>query len=319
MGASRFGLRCLDAIRVQGSVDLSGVLTVPQTFPISYAPQGVSLSNYGDFTSYAKAHEIPCHCMQGSMHDSEVDEFIMATRPDCLIVVGWYHLLPDSILDICPAYGLHASLLPDYSGGAPLVWAIINGETRTGITLFQMKSGVDNGPIVGSRDTDITNSDTIATLYDRIEILGTELLVEHLTSMADGSVVAVPQNESNRRIFPQRTPDDGEIDWSGSARQIYNFIRAQTRPYPGAFTICRGERVTLWDAECCEDLVLEDPPPSGAVLQISDGSIIVMCGDGLALKLGIVTSGEQDQDAAQWHGDLLAEESDPVNFQSSTH
>ena len=198
-----------------------------------------------------------------------------------MIVVGWYHLLPKSILDIAPVYGLHASLLPDYSGGAPLVWAIINGETNTGITLFQMKPGVDNGPVLGSRATRIDRTDTIRTLYERVEDLGIELVLEHLGSMADGTAVATPQIESDRRVFPQRTPADGEINWHCSSEEIYDFVRAQTRPYPGAFSMCRGEKVTIWESTTCtEEKSRISPAPPGTVVRESSDSIMVFCGDG---------------------------------------
>ena len=123
-------------------------------------------------------------------------------------------MIPKRWRELAPANGLHASLPPDYSGGAPLVWAMINGESRTGITLFQMDAGVDFGPIVGQKEEQILPSDTIATLYSRIEERGLELLQEVLPQLVHGTLKLKQQDENKRRIMPQRSPEDGLIDWN---------------------------------------------------------------------------------------------------------
>jgi methionyl-tRNA formyltransferase len=170
------------------------------------------------------------------MSDPLLIKTILKWKPDFILVVGWYHMVPKSIREIALTAGLHGSLLPDYSGGAPLVWAIINGESEAGITFFQFSDGVDNGHIIGQAKEMISFSDTIFTLYSRIEDKGLQLLKNHLPEIARGEAVFVEQDESKRTIFPQRGPEDGEIEWNQPAKNIYNFIRAQTKPYPGAFT-----------------------------------------------------------------------------------
>ncbi len=140
-------------------------------------------------------------------------EKIRFLRPDFFLVVGWYHLVPRSWRNLAPAYGLHASLLPDYSGGAPLVWAIINGEMQTGITLFQFEDSVDSGPVIAQEATPIFDKDDITTLYERIEHISLGLLQANIPRIIDGSAELMPQNERLRRVFPQRSPEDGKIDW----------------------------------------------------------------------------------------------------------
>ena len=314
LGASQFGLQCLDLVRQSGCVEVAGVLTVPKSFAISYAPAGVDLSMYGDFGEYADEHSLPCHRMMGSMLDESIHDTLKKWKPDCLLVVGWYHMIPPSILELAPAFGLHASLLPDYSGGAPLVWAIINGEKTTGITLFRMDTGVDNGPIVASRESDILHSDTIATLYNRIEVLGLELLAVHLEEMAAGTVATHSQDESARRVFPQRSPSDGRLDWKSSSEALYNFVRAQTRPYPGAFAYCRGEKVTIWNAESfsgSESAAAEN----GAILRGDQGSVLAACGDGQFLVLRSVEFRGQDLDAQVWFDLMVSEGNEPLQCQ----
>ncbi len=271
VGASGFGLRCLEAVAGFSACELAGVITAPREFRISYAPSGVTNVLHADFAAWARARGTPCLTIQDGMNDPRVLGFVRARRPDLFVVVGWYHLVPRSLRQIAPAIGLHASLLPDYAGGAPLVWAIINGEPRTGITLFQLSDGVDDGPIYAQAEETIRDEDTIATLYSRIEEHGLALLRDTLPRIAAGTAHAVPQDLNRRRAFPQRSPEDGRIDWSWPARRVYDFVRAQTKPYPGAFAFFRGEKLHIWRARLAGE---------GG----SDGFRVV-CGDGQELEL----------------------------------
>jgi methionyl-tRNA formyltransferase len=160
---------------------------------------------------------------------------------------------------------------------------MINGEPRTGITFFQFSAGVDNGPIVGQLATDIHPQDTIATLYDRIEGLGFELLRVYLPKLADGSVELISQDDSKRRLFPQRSPEDGKIDWSQLAQHTHNFIRAQTKPYPGAFTLLGEDKITVWASRLTDrvcDLLLS-PGELGA----TGDRVFVGCGGGTVIEI----------------------------------
>ena len=297
IGASRFGLRCLESIRSLPGIELAGAVTAPQHFPISYRPEGVSNVLFADVGEYCGSHAIPCVAIgNDGMRDAELHARVKAWRPDAFLVAGWYHLVPKSWRELAPAYGLHASLLPDYSGGAPLVWAIINGEERTGITLFQLADGVDNGPIVGQAETEIRSDDTIATLYARIEELGVELLRSCLPKLADGSVELRPQDESRRRLVPQRCPEDGLINWNSPAARIHDFIRAQTRPYPGAFTdIFFGSKTTIWASR-----LSEAPSPGPAKLGGTADRPLIGCGDGVALEILAVALDGKDVPTADW-------------------
>ena len=174
-----------------------------------------------DLAGLCADHSIPVLNLHEGMHDEGLLPQVKLWDPDIFVVCGWYHMVRGSWRAVAPAYGLHASLLPDYSGGAPLVWAIINGEEKTGITLFQLADGVDNGPVVGQEETSIHPDDTIASLYLRIEDLGIDLLLSHIPQLAKGSALHTPQDESHRRVFPQRGPKDGLIDWNQSTGQLF--------------------------------------------------------------------------------------------------
>ena len=209
------------------------------------------------------------------MKEDALFDAVSKWNPGAFLVVGWYHMIPRRWRELAPAYGLHASLLPDYSGGAPLVWAMINGEQKTGISFFQMDDGVDSGAIVGQAEEPILDRDTIETLYGRIEDRGLELLKTELPRLASGSADFLVQDESKRRVFPQRSPKDGWIDWMQDAVYIDRFIRAQTRPYPGAYTTLNGENLIVWAARNAESL----GHPPGTLLQ-DRGEFRVCCGRG---------------------------------------
>lgn len=289
IGASAFGRRCLAQILKLECCRVIGVVTAPRTFSISYRPSGVTNVLYGDIEGYCKENGIDCVVMTHSMKDPALVAQVEAWKPDLFVVVGWYHMVPKSWRALAPAYGLHASLLPDYSGGAPLVWAIINGEKKTGITFFQFSDGVDNGPIVGQLATTILADDTIASLYSRIESLGLQLLKDYLPRLVDGSAILALQDESKRRVFPQRGPEDGKIVWGLPAHCIRDFIRAQTRPYPGAFTFCGHQEVKIWmarEVDWTSNHYEQLQAPGSVVVHdaVSTG-LAVVCGDGKVLGL----------------------------------
>lgn len=290
IGSSQFGLRCLEKSIDLPGIDVVGIITNPETFSISYRPSGVRNVLHSDFHPIAEQYGIPVWNMVGKMTDSALVNQVRAWAPELILVVGWYHKIPRVIREIAPTAGLHASLLPDYSGGAPLVWAIINGEEKTGISFFLMDDEVDSGPIIGQIEEPIYFEDTIATLYARIEEDGLRLIEEYLPKIAGGEVSYTPQDESKRRVMPQRSPEDGEIDWSWPALKVYNFIRAQTKPYPGAFTYLGKEKVMIWKVTLRTRTCKSSESPGEIVTIISDTpeTFGIWCGDGQMLLVSEV-------------------------------
>ena len=278
VGASKFGLRCLDHLIHTPDVQVVGVVTKERSFKISYAPSGITNVLHADFESFAVLHRIPVFRLKDSLSDPDLFAAVEALTPDVFVVIGWYHMIPRRWRELAPAFGLHASLLPDYSGGAPLVWAMINGEQKTGITMFQMDSGVDSGPIAAQAEEPIRPNDTIATLYARIEERGLELLDRTLPRLASRDLDLHPQPKSGRRVMPQRSPEDGRIDWSRDAAFIERWIRAQTRPYPGAFTDSVLGRLTIWASR----LLAERPSNAvpGLAFRTIRGELGIACGSG---------------------------------------
>ena len=299
VGSTRFGLRCLElALRIP-EVSVVGIVTAPETFRISYAPGEVRNVLHVDFAPASARCGAPVEVMRQGALDPGLLGKLREWKPQAFLVVGWYHMIPRSWREMAPAYGLHASLLPDYSGGAPLVWAMINGESRTGITLFQMDDGVDSGPIVAQLEEPILGNDTIASLYSRVEQRGLELLDRALPELASGKCELSPQATGMRRVMPQRSPSDGLIDWTWDSTYIDRWIRAQTRPYPGAFTVIKGQRLIIWRAAVCTDPRLGKP---GMFAADPSGVCRVQCGTGGLL---VLEADWADQTGSMITGDLF--------------
>ncbi len=176
-----------------------------------------------------------------SLRDENFYAQLQALEPDLFVVVAFL-ILPRSVLAI-PKLGsvnVHPSLLPKYRGAAPIQWAIINGETETGVTIFQLSPRVDAGDILIQQKVAIGGDETAGELYERLKVKGAELLIRAVDGMAEGSVIPVPQKDEGVSRAPKLEKEDGEIDWSKGAGDIRNLIRG-TNPFPGAFTLWRAK------------------------------------------------------------------------------
>lgn len=279
LGGNLTGRRCLDELIRQGQ-DIVGVFTIPQKFNISYSDGPVGVSRHVSFEDVPEITGAPLFYVSDGMK-KEHFRALREMNPDLILVSGWYYMIPKATRDLAPyCLGMHPSLLPKYRGGAPLTWAIINGEKETGMTLFHLEKKMDAGDIVAQERVPITREDTIATLYDKIDDASVLMLEGVMPLLEEGSAPRMPQDHSQATEFPQRKPEDGLIDWTKSAEEIYNWIRAQTRPYPGAFTqhLCR--KVKVWHSLPYATLSFSDP---GAIIRVDP--IMVSCGSGyLELK-----------------------------------
>ena len=254
LGASALGRQCCRALLESGK-EIAHIYTLPATFSIKYAGEerrNVSNVLHADFHGLGEEFGVPVTEITGKLGDHL--EELQALAPDFILAIGWYHMIPNSILTLPPkgTAGIHASLLPKFRGNAPLVWAMIEGMDETGVSFFYFGEGVDEGDIIGQVAFSIERDDTIADLLQKTERASVDVLLEHYDSVAEGTVQPTPQDHSQATVYPARKPEDGEIDWTWSAERIRNFIRAQTRPYPGAFTVIGGKKVTIWDASVVE-------------------------------------------------------------------
>lgn len=250
-GASDLGFDCCKSL-IEQSYEIVGVYTIPEKFSIKYKNEEesslVSNSLYKDFSSF-ESFGIPVTEIKNS---KDIDESkIRKQNPDLIIVIGWYFNLPNSIINYpkLGTIGIHASLLPKYRGNAPLVWAMINGEKESGVTLFYFEKGIDKGDIIKQKSFSIGDDENISDILNKAKLASIEVLNESIPQIKEGTSNRIVQDESQASYYPRRTPDDGLIDWNMEPLMIKNFIRAQTKPYPGAFTIINNKKVIIWDAD----------------------------------------------------------------------
>jgi methionyl-tRNA formyltransferase len=264
-GASALGYRCCEALLKMGE-NVVGLFTIPRDFHISYSPQApVHNVLHRDFHALGDAHAIPVVSVDGRM--STYTDQLAALKPDLIVVVGWYYMIPSALRAVATlgCVAIHGSLLPRYRGGAPLVWAMIDGESEAGVTLFHVADGVDDGDIVGQIAFPIAPDDTITDLLGKAEDASVQLIARYIPLFRDSSAPRVPQDHARATVVPQRSPADGQIDWTWDAARIERFIRAQTKPYPGAFTVISGKRVHIWSADVRDDGGLSAVPPVAPV------------------------------------------------------
>jgi methionyl-tRNA formyltransferase len=212
-------------------------------------------------------------------------------RPDCIVVVAFGQILPKDILSL-PRYGcinLHASILPKYRGAAPINWALINGETKTGVTSMLMNEGMDTGDILIQREVEITEGDSAGTLHDRLSEIGSEVILETLDGLEKGTVKRVKQNESSATYAQKIKKEDCLINWDEDAKKIVNRIRGLT-PAPGAYTSYNGKRLKITNAEY---LIREVKAEKGEVFEVNRNGIKVICGNGLVIIKNLQPEGKR--------------------------
>ncbi len=252
MGASALGYDCCEAI-IKAGHTVVGIFSIPQEFEIKYKDQAAKtkVNNYlfKDFSNFKEQYNIPVVFITDKMN-TYIDT-AAAMKPDLILAIGWYYMIPEQMIKLAEkgAIGIHGSLLPKYRGNAPFVWAMINGESETGISLFYFEKGVDEGDIIAQKKILIGEKDTIKEILERASVSSKEVLLEYLPKIADGTAPKIQQDHTLASLFPKRSPEDGLIDWNWDAKRIHDFIRAQTKPYPGAFTYINNKKIIIWDAE----------------------------------------------------------------------
>jgi methionyl-tRNA formyltransferase len=214
------------------------------------------------------------------------------TSPDMAFVVGWSQLVREQFLAVAPrgAFGMHPTLLPRHRGRAPIPWAILSGLAKTGVTLFEIVDPTaDSGPIVGQVEVPIDRDETATTLYDRLVDAHVELVRRYVPRLMDGTAPMKPQDPGRASYWPKRSPADGLIDWETRAPYLYDWVRAQTRPYPGAFTFAGDRKLTVWRAGVVDS---EENGEAGVIIEQRPEGLVVACGEGALLLEEIELEGE---------------------------
>lgn len=279
-GTPAFAVPSLRHLNAQPDLQIAGVVTQPDR------PRGRGQEVASSAVKVAALELNLAIYQPAKIKSDDSFEYFRSLAPDAVVIIAYGQIIPQRLLEI-PRLGwinLHASLLPKYRGAAPINWAIINGDTQTGLTTMQIDAGLDTGPILLRYQTEIASEETAPELTSRLAEAGAPLVAKTLRKLGRGEITPAPQDHSRATNAPPLSKNDGRIDWSLPAQQIYNRIRGLD-PWPGAFTTFRGKTCRIWG----RPLAPADVPPtasfpSGAILTLNS-SICVACGERTALRL----------------------------------
>lgn len=212
----------------------------------------------------------------------ELHAQVAAAQPDFIFSFYYRHMLPAAVLALAPrgAYNLHGSLLPKYRGRVPVNWAVLHGETETGATLHEMTAKPDAGAIIGQTMVPILPDDTAFEVFGKLTVASEQTLWQALPGLVAGTAPRLPNDLASGSYFGGRKPEDGRIDWTRPAREIYNLHRAVAPPYPGAWTVLDGRTLVLGRARMAVGSF--DGSPG---LALRDGRLLGIGGDGQALRI----------------------------------
>ncbi len=271
------GHRCLAAI-LEAGAEVSGLLHLDD------AKSGVTVAHtgFGDLIARYGLNAQAFTTLKGEEGAHHM-EFARAAKPDLGIVAGVSELVPGAMLSLPPKgfIGMHPTLLPEGRGRAPIPWALIHDLKETGVTLFYADGSADTGDILDQAPVPIYDTDTAPILGGRTDDMACALFVRNLPLLTNGTAPRVKQEESRATNWPRRRPEDGLIDWRKNSRALYNWVRALTRPYPGAFSHCDGKTLFVWAAQETQTDLRGTP---GEILALDGEAALAATADG-ALKL----------------------------------
>ncbi|WP_102271509.1 methionyl-tRNA formyltransferase [Cytobacillus massiliigabonensis] len=292
MGTPDFSVPVLQQI-INDGYDVIGVVTQPDR-PVGrkrvLTPPPVKVE--------AEKHGIPVFQPEKIRQPEELEK-ILALEPDLIVTAAFGQILPKGLLE-APKYGcinVHASLLPELRGGAPIHYSIIQGKDKTGITIMYMAEKLDAGDILTQVEVPIAETDTIGSLHDKLSAAGSQLLSETMPKLLKGELTSVPQNDEEATFAPNIKRDQEKIDWSKTGEDIYNHIRG-LNPWPVAYTFFNGAVIKIWWAEKTNN---EGNKAPGTIIGLEEQSIIVSTGNGTAIKiLELQPSGKKKMSAEQF-------------------
>jgi len=278
-GTSDFALPSLRHLAAQPDFQIVGVVTQPDR------PRGRGQATASPPVKDAAVAAGLAVYQPQKIKSDEALEYFKRVAPDVVAIIAYGQIIPQHLIEI-PRLGwinLHGSLLPKYRGAAPVHRAILNGETRTGLTTMRIDAGLDTGPMLLKYESEIGPDETAPELYARLAEAGAPLLAETLRGIERGTLTPAPQDNSQATFAPPLKKEEGRIDWSLPVQKIYNRIRA-LQPWPGTFTSFRGKNCAIWGRPA--DLAPSQQPP-GAIALRGD-NVIVACGEGSALRIDSV-------------------------------
>jgi methionyl-tRNA formyltransferase len=246
----------------------------------------------------ALKHDIPVYQPEKIRQQEELDK-ILALNPDLIVTAAFGQILPNQLLE-APKYGcinVHASLLPELRGGAPIHYAIIQGKEKTGISIMYMVEKLDAGDILTQVEVPVTDADTVGSLHDKMSAAGADLLSETIPKLLKGEITPVPQNDEEATFAWNIKREQEKINWANPGAQIYNHIRGMN-PWPVAYTTMDGAVMKLWSAEKTTYTGSDEP---GTIVKLEEDGLVVATGDDTAVKITeLQPAGKKKMDAKQF-------------------
>jgi methionyl-tRNA formyltransferase len=233
----------------------------------------------------------------------EAVEHLRSLKPDAMVVVGYGQIIPQNVIDIPPLgiINVHASLLPKYRGAGPIQWAIVRGETHTGVTTMRIDAGLDTGDMLLKAETEIGPGENAIELGKRLAVMGAGLLVQTLQGLAADTIESLKQNAAEATYAPLLKKGDGLIDWTRPAASIHNRVRG-LQPWPGAYTKFRGQTLHIWRSA----MERYSGPAPGLIAKTRP--LIVSCGSGALELLEVQVEGRKRMSGADFaNGQRLTE------------
>jgi len=242
MGTPEFAVPSLD-ILVKNGYNIACVVTAPDK------PQGRGLKlAQSEIKKYALEHNLPI-LQPEKLKDENFIKHLKAIAPDIIVVVA-FRILPREVYTLAKlgSFNLHASLLPKYRGAAPINWAVINGETKTGVTTFFLDDKVDTGNIIFQEEVDIHSDETAGDLHDKLMYVGANLVLKTVRAIINNTAPKIQQSDLSASPAPKIFKEHCKIDWNNPIEKVHNLIRGLS-PYPAAFTTYKGKIIKIYKSE----------------------------------------------------------------------
>lgn len=287
MGTPDFSVGTLEAL-----IEAGHEIVLAVTQPDKPRGRGKEMQ-YSPVKEAALAHDIPVYQPQ-RIRDAECVEELKKYPADVMVVIAFGQILPKEILDMTK-YGcinVHASLLPDYRGAAPIQWAVINGEPVGGVTTMQMDEGLDTGDMIMKTEIVLDEKETGGSLHDKLAEAGAKLCVETLKAVEDGTAVRTKQGETGTDYAKQLNKKMGDIDWTKPAVEIERLIRG-LNPWPSAYTSWSDKTMKIWEAEVLDK---ESGQAPGTVAEVDKKTFAVQTGKGMLKILSLQLPGKKRMD-----------------------
>ena len=293
MGTPEFAKKPLERLYSDGH-DIAGVFTQPD----KPSNRGMKVT-FNPVKELAISRGTPIF-QPASMRDTSVLSILKSLNCDQIIVVAYGKILPQEILDLPPlgCINIHGSLLPKYRGAAPIQWAVISGETETGVTSMYMAADLDSGDMLLTKRTHIDDDETAGDLYSRLSVLGAELVSETINAVSRGEAVRIPQNHSDATFAPPLKKDMSPIDWTDSAVMIKNKVRG-LNPWPVATAILCGTIYKIFSVAIGANDDHKSYAP-GEIVAANANELEVACADGTVIIKELQAPGGKRMSAADY-------------------